>query len=59
MQAGLTDRRLSFRDIFGQRASSRLGAIVVQLPLRDAMHVWPPTQTIVADIRVEAALLAA
>ena len=59
MQAGLADRRLSFRDIFGQRASSRPGAIVVQLPLRDAMHVWPPTQTIVADIRAEAALLAA
>ena len=35
------------------------GAGRVELPLRDAMHVWPPTQTIVAELRTEAAQLAA
>lgn len=34
MQAGLTDRRLSFRDVFEQRADSRAGADVLRFPTR-------------------------
>ena len=34
MQAGLTDRRLSFRDVFGQSAVSRSRAVILRLPIQ-------------------------
>ena len=45
MQAGLADRQLSFRDIFGQSAVSPLHAAVLQFPMRRDLTKFAAVQS--------------